>query len=135
MQSLQVRTGQISLEILDDAGESRGIFKFNPTDLESAKKVFFFQKEFDEKQKDFEEREKACETPEEKINLLAEICDYFNNLIDECFGSGSSQVLFGGAKTLSMYDDFIQGILPYYDKASNDRVASKAQKYKSKKSS
>mgnify|MGYP007069897880 CR=1 FL=1 len=131
MQSLQVRTGEIKLQILDDAGEERGIFKFNPTDIESAKKVLSFQAELNSKQVEFEEQAKKCETPEEKINLLDEVCTYFNNLIDECFGAGSSQLLFGGAKTLSMYDDFIQGIIPYYQKASKDRVA----KYSPKKTS
>ena len=129
MQSLQVRTGEIKLQILDDAGEERGIFKFNPTDIESAKKVYAFQTELGAKQAEFEEKAKTCETAEEKLNLLDEVCTYFNNLIDECFGAGSSQLLFGGAKTLSMYDDFIKGITPYYQKASEERVA----KYSPKK--
>lgn len=131
MQSLQVRTGEVKLQILDDAGEERGIFKFNPTDIESAKKVVAFQSELSAKQAEFEDQAEKCETPEQKLNLLSEICDYFNNLIDECFGTGSSELLFGGAKTLSMYDDFIQGIIPYYQKASEERVA----KYSPKKTS
>lgn len=131
MQSLQVRTGEIKLQILDDAGEERGIFKFNPTDITSAKKVFAFQNDLNAKQAEFEEKAKQCETPQEKIELLDSVCDYFNNLIDECFGAGSSELLFGGAKTLSMYDDFIQGIIPYYQKASEERVA----KYSPKKTS
>ena len=133
MESLRVRTGQISLQVLDDAGEPRGIFKFNPRDLESAKHVYAFQKELDVKQKEFEDREKECETPEERVSLLAEICDYFNNMIDECFGSGSSEILFGGAKTLGMYEDFINGIIPYYQEASESRIQEKATKYKGRK--
>lgn len=132
MESLQVRTGQICLNILDDGGESRGIFKFNPNDLGSAQKVFAFQAELAEKEKDYEERIPECKTPEDKIKLLNEICDYFEQVIDECFGEGSSQVLFGGAKTLSMFDDFINGILPYYEKASEERVAKYAPKKKRK---
>ena len=131
MQSLQVRTGTIKLQILDDAGEERGIFSFNPSDIESAKKVLAFQNELNEKQQEFNERVKTCETAEDKVNLMSDICDYFNNLIDECFGSGTSELLFGGAKTLSMYDDFIQGIVPYYQKASEERIA----KYSPKKTS
>ena len=56
MESLQVRTGQISLRILDDAGEERGIFRFNPEDVESARRVVSLQKELDEKQREFELR-------------------------------------------------------------------------------
>lgn len=130
MESLQVRTGQISLNILDDEGESRGVFKFNPTDIESAKKFMSFQSELDAKEAEYEERVKTCETAEDKMNLLSEICDYFEHIIDDCFGAGSSEVLFGGAKTLSMFDDFINGILPYYEKASQARIAKYAPRKK-----
>ena len=123
MESLQVRTGQISLQVLDDYGEVRGVFKFNPQDIESAKRVFALQAELPEKQKEFEYRIDAVTNNDEKMEVLSGIVEYFNNAIDECFGSGSSDVLFGGAKTLSMYEDFFEGILPYYQKASEKRVS------------
>lgn len=128
MQSLQVKTGEIRLQILDDAGEERGIFKFNPTDIESAKKVLSLQSELNVKQAEFEERIKDCKTPEDKINCMSDVCDYFESMIDSCFGEGTSKMLFGGAKTLSMFDDFLQGIIPYYEKASRDRIAKYSQK-------
>jgi hypothetical protein len=131
MQSLQIKTGEIRLQILDDAGEERGIFKFNPTDLESAKKVIALQSELAAKQAEFEKRVANCETPEDKVNCMAEVCDYFEGIIDDCFGAGSSKLLFGDAKTLSMFDDFLTGIMPYYEQASKERVA----KYSPKKTS
>lgn len=129
MESLQVRTGQISLQILDDESKPRGTFKFNPTDIESAKQLLGMQDEFVKKQKEFDEREKLAKTPEDVLNLLDEVVLYFNEMIDNCFGEGSSQILFGGAKTLSMYDDFFTGITPYYEKESKKRTA----KYKKTK--
>lgn len=122
MDSLQVRTGQISLQILDDYGNVRGVFKFNPQDIESARRVFELQRELPNKEIEFERKIAAASTDEEKINTLSEIVDYFNAAIDECFGTGSSEVLFGGARTLSMYADFFNGITPYYEKAANDRT-------------
>lgn len=123
MQSLQIKTGEIRLQIIDDAGEERGIFKFNPTDLESAKKVLSLKNELTIKQAEFEDKVAHCETPEDKVNCMAEVCDYFEGIIDDCFGAGSSNLLFGGAKTLSMFDDFLTGIMPYYEQASKERVA------------
>lgn len=123
MDSLQVRTGQISLQILDDNGELRGVFKFNPQDIESAKRVFALQAELPIKQAEFEERIKGATTDEERLTLLSDIVDYFNDAIDTCFGIGSSAILFGGAKVLSMYEDFFTGITPYYEKASKQRTA------------
>ena len=77
MESLQVRTGQISLRILDDSGEERGIFRFNPQDVEVAKRVLDLQGELEIKNKEFEEQVTKCETTEEKVNLLAEMVKYF----------------------------------------------------------
>ena len=123
MQSLQVRTGQISLQILNDEGEVRGIFRFNPEDIESAKQVYRLQEELQIKEVEFEQRIKVAESVEDKLTVLDEIVKYFNDSIDLCFGAGSSEVLFGGAKTLSMYEDFFAGIVPYYEKASKARVS------------
>lgn len=130
MESLQVRTGQISLRILDDSGEERGIFKFNPQDVEVAKRVVELQGELQIKNNEFEEQVSKCETTEEKINLLAEMVKYFKGLVDECFGKGTSEIVFGDANTLTMFYDFFEGITPYYEKASQQRMAKYGKKKK-----
>ncbi len=127
MDSLQVRTGQISLRILDDEGNERGIFRFNPEDIESAKRVIALQDELHAKLDDFAERNKACETAEQRVELLSETVNYLRNIIDDCFGVGTSDLVFGTARTLTMFTDFITGITPYYTKASKERT-SKYQK-------
>jgi hypothetical protein len=123
MESLQIRTGQVRLRILNDAGEERGIFSFNPEDIESARMVLSLQSELLEKEKEFNVRQKECTTQEEQIELLCETVEYFENLVDKCFGAGSSELLFGGAKSLSMFFDFFDGIIPYYETASKKRIA------------
>ena len=122
MDSLQVRTGQISLRILDDEGEERGIFRFNPEDIESAKRVIALQDEITTKMEEFTKRDEACTTAEERVALLSETVSYFRNIIDNCFGAGTSDLVFGTAHTLSMFTDFIEGITPYYTKASAERT-------------
>lgn len=128
MESLKISTGAVKLQIVDDDGEVRGIFKFRPDDVHSAQAMLELQKELDIKQAEFDKRAETCETQEEQIALLNEIVDYFEDAIDKCFGEGSSKILFGEAKTLTMFEDFFNGIIPYYQKASNKRVA----KYKKK---
>ena len=123
MDSLQVRTGQVSLRILDDEGAERGIFRFNPEDVESAKRVVDLQSVMQSKTDEFVERNKQCKTAEERIELLSETIKYFRGLIDDCFGEGTSDLVFGKAHTLSMFTDFIEGITPYYAKASEKRTA------------
>lgn len=123
MESLQVRTGQVSLKILDDFGKERGIFTFNPEDINSAKAVLQVQKQLPEFEAAYDKKVKEAVTDEDKVQCLDDMVTELNKTIDEIFGEGSSQVLFGGAKTISMYFDFFEGIQSYYDKASKSRMA------------
>jgi len=127
MEKLQIHTGQICLDIVDDHGESRGVFKFNPNDVSVAKRVFELQDTINAKFDEYEKQYKEAEGDSQKsIELLDETIDYFRGVIDDIFGAGSSQTLFGDAHTFSMLEDFFAGITPYYTKASAERV----QKYK-----
>lgn len=128
MKKLKIDTGSISLEVEDGNGNIRGVFTFNPGDISSAKKFYELLGEIETKQSEFETREEACQNDEERINLLSDLIDYLNESIDKCWGAGSSKILFGDDKTLTMYEDFMEGILPYYDKASKNRQS----KYKKK---
>lgn len=123
MESLQIRTGEIKLQILDDSGEERGIFKFNPEDVKVAERIMGLQEEFQIKQKEFQAKVPECETAEAQVKLLTEIVDYFKGLVDECFGVGTSALVFGDSNTLGMFEDFFTGITPYYQKASEKRLA------------
>ena len=123
METLQVRTGEVRLQILDDQGNKRGIFHFNPNDIESAKRIVHLQSELDEKEKEYDARAEKAETDEEKVDLLAETVGYFKGLVDEIFYEGASQDVFGDAMTLNMFDDFFSGIMPYYQKSSQARMA------------
>lgn len=123
MDSLQVRTGQVSLRILDDNGDERGIFTFNPTDIESTKRIIGLREVITQKQEEYIEADKEMKTAEERINLLSEIVNDLRDTVDKCFGEGTSQTVFGDAHSLSMFNDFIEGITPYYQKASDQRTA------------
>ena len=132
METLKIHTGQVCLNIVDDSGESRGVFKFNPNDITVAKRIYSLQGTIADKQKEYEERVNQAEASEESsIELLEEIVQYFRGVIDDIFGAGSSNILFGDACSISMFDDFFEGITPYYQKASEARV----QKYKKVKGS
>ena len=123
MASLQIRTGAIRLEIFDDFNESRGFFVFNPEDVQQAQKAVELAEQLDVINNDFQKRAKECVTPQEQISLLCEIVDAFEKLIDDCFGEGTSQLVFGDAKSLGMFYDFFEGVMPYYEKASENRMA------------
>ncbi len=121
MQSLVIRTGQVNLQIVDEHGEEKGVFSFNPEDVACAKRFVEIQRELVEKQKEFEAQSSKCKDDESKINLLNDIVEYFTATIDSCWGEGTSKLLFGNTKTLSMFSDFFEGIAPYYAEASKKR--------------
>lgn len=130
MEKLQIHTGQIRLEILDDSGESRGIFRFNPDDTAVARRIFSLSQTVDEKMAEYEAKAKDANDDKSNVELLDETISYFRGVIDEIYGSGSSDLLFGDAHSLSMFEDFFKGIMPYYTKASEERVKKYSKKRK-----
>lgn len=122
MASLKIGTGMIELDIEDDFGNIRGKFRFNPNDIKSARKVMDLIEEFKVKQNEFSEKEKTCTDAESRIRLLDEIVDYMKKSIDDVWGEDSSKTLFGNASTLDMFDDFFNGITPFYLKESKKRT-------------
>lgn len=123
MASLTINTGVVALDIYDTDGSCRGVFKFNPEDLVLAKNLLSLQKEFTDKRDEFEAKADACKSPEEQANVIIEITDYYKEKIDEVFGEGSSEILFGSAHSVGMFKDFFDGITPYFSKASEKRTS------------
>lgn len=123
METLQVRTGEVRLQILDDQGNKRGIFHFNPEDVQLAKRVVSIQAELESREAEYEKRVDECKTDKEKADLLVETCEFFKALIDDVFYKGASQDVFGDNNTLNMFDDFFNGIAPYFTRASEQRIS------------
>lgn len=129
MESLQIKTGSISLMILDDLGNERGIFTFNPEDVESARQVLLLQDEINERMDNFGQQVQEATENADKVAIMSETINYLRGCVDQCFGEGTSDLVFGKSHTLSMFIDFLNGITPYYAKAAEKRKA----KYKKQK--
>lgn len=133
MDSLKISTGIVKLRILDEYGDERGIFQFNPNDVKAAERFLNIQSELEKIQSTFEEKANKAETADERIKVTNEFCEYFKGLIDTCFGDGSSKILFGDCNTLEMFTDFFDGITPYYQKASEKRLKEAKSKIQGKR--
>ena len=131
MDTLKINSGAVSLKIVDENDNEKGIFTFNPNDIATANRFFGLMREIDAKQEEFKQKELQIkdEDTKGKIDLVCEIIDYFENKIDEIFGVGSSKLLFGETKTLDMFSDFFNGIAPYYEKVSQKRMDRYTEKY------
>ena len=116
MESLQIKTGKVGIVILDDFGNERGIFKYNPEDLGVGKRMSELIQKIKQESSENEKREAECKTGEERMLLLEEICSNYRKEIDNIWGQGSSDILFGDAVCTSMFDDFFLGIGKEYDR-------------------
>ena len=131
MDTLKIHSGVVRLNIEDEYGHSRGIFAFNPEDIESLKNIYKLQDEINQKQVELQEVANNCKTLDEKVEFITKTVQYYKGVIDRCFGEGTSQIVFGDCNTLEMFSDFLEGIMPYYEKANERRLA----KYKKAKKS
>lgn len=122
MDSFKISTGKIGVPIERD-GEDVGVFYFNPSDIASARKILDLKKDFEVKEKEFKKESKNADTEEKQVALLEEIVNYFRDKIDEVYGQGTSNLLFGEARVLDMFSGFFDGINHYYMKASQERMA------------
>lgn len=131
METLKIHSGVVRLNIEDEYGHSRGVFSFNPKDLEQMSRIYKLREEIGQKQTEIQQKAAKLETMDEKVDFIMEVVHYYRELIDKCFGEGTSDLVFGECNTLEMFGDFLDGITPYYEKANAERLA----KYKKPKKS
>lgn len=125
MARLKINTGLIALDVEDEFGNIRGIFKFNPEDTGVANRLFNLQTELNEREKEWIEKAKQLDeanNAEETIKFLHSVCVYLKEAIDNLYGIGTSKILFGNAETFDMFNQFFDGIIPYYKEASVKRI-------------
>lgn len=137
MDSLRINTGGIRLCINDDPER---VISFNPEDLSFVERFYALLGDFEEKEKEYKAKAEVLQPDEETdefgipknfgsvLTLLHETCDFMREKIDSVFGSGTSQMAFGDANTLDMFEQFFTGITPFVQKSREKQV----QKYTSK---
>jgi hypothetical protein len=128
METLRIDTGRVNLRVEDSEGNERGIFSFNPGDVNTAERFLSVQEEYKKLSAEYDEEIKNATTTEQQLAVLKRCVSDIEGLIDVCFGEGSSEILFGEDCSLTMFLDFFDGITPYFEKASKDRV----EKFKSR---
>lgn len=56
----------------------------------------------------------------ERIQLMGEACEAIRNLIDDLFGAGTAQMLFGDVRNLEVFQQFFVGITPIIKEARSE---------------
>jgi hypothetical protein len=139
--------GVVSLAVNDDPSR---IVSFNPSDTGFVERLFGMLDELEKKTKENETKINALISGESesvqklspqkrdelKIKLSKELADYFREKIDELFGAGTSQMVFGDYRSHLMIFDFFTGISEYvegYQKDQSQRLSKYAKKVQSAK--
>jgi hypothetical protein len=131
--TLQINTGIVDLAIVRD-GISVGTLSFNPTDTLFAERFYALLGELQKNLKEYKERgielskngndkDGVPVNVEAHIALQIELCNYLREKTDKIFGEGTAQKLFGEVRNLEVYQQFFDGILPFFQQARAEKVA------------
>lgn len=128
MESLSIGGNAVELMIDDDP---KRIIRFYPTDVEFAEAYFSLCSEFDKARQDIAAREIAMENEgldeitlaERRVQLTKEAFDVLRAGIDNTFGPGTAQTVFGNRNNLTMAARFFRGVTPYVRRARESEIA------------
>lgn len=127
MENINIGTDAVELTIDNDPNR---VIKFYPTDVAFAESFFELASEYEHKQAEINQKIKTIRdsdaTQHQKylagVRLEREAFDVLRNGIDNTFGAGTSQTVFGDKNTLDMVARFFQGVTPYIKKARQSEI-------------
>ncbi|HHV51798.1 MAG TPA: hypothetical protein GXX54_08930 [Clostridiales bacterium] len=130
---MKINTGTIRIPIERD-NVMVGEIEVNPEDVVFAEKFYGLINELKAKEQEYGERLKGLENSNEVdeygfpksaetlIKISREICEYMRKRIDDVFGLGTSDIVFGKANTLDMFSQFFNGLTPYVTNAREKKI-------------
>lgn len=129
MDTLNTKSGIIELAI---NGDPENVISFDPTDALFAEKFYRMSSEFTKSMNDFQNKARNFQNTKDengipldvldRITLVKDLCLYVRGKIDELFGAGTSQKVFGDSLNFESIAQFFDGILPYFKAARNAKM-------------
>ena len=116
-------------------GDPEKVIVFNPTDVVFVERFYQLMGQAEQKAEEYKVRARVLEAVKdrdanglplnikERLDLLRDSCGYMRTQIDDVFGAGTSQKAFGDAMTLNMFEQFFDGIKPFFQKARVSKIA------------
>lgn len=130
--NLTINTGEIEITINNDPNR---VIRFNPDDISFIDGFYELINDFQAKNLDYISRAQELEKNEEKdengipknigaiIALNKEICTYLREQIDNVFGKGTSQTVFGNINTIDVFVQFFEGITPIIQQKRQSKIS------------
>lgn len=131
MDSLQINTGEKRIAI---NGDEKRVLVFNPSDVAFAERFYRLINDFQSKLLEYKTRAESIEAQQatdenglpinlsDRLTLMNDACVYIRQKIDELFGAGTSQIVFGDAMQLDMFTQFFSGITPFIQKSRSAKL-------------
>ena len=119
---LEISTSVITLNVKRN-GVDVGEFTFNPKDVRVATKVFTLEPLMKQKDKEYQEAMKNAKEMLERSQLTEDYITWNRKAIDNIWGDGTSQLMFGDTVENGMFDSFLEAMTKYYNQASDERTA------------
>lgn len=130
---MKIETG-LSIPV-ERNGEHVGNLHFNPDDVCFAEHVYGLIGELEQAEKAYEAKAKELEADKAvdeygipkniraRLQFLREVCEDLYAKIDTVFGAGTSEMVFGGALSLSAIEQFFTGLAPHFEQVRADKMA------------
>ena len=138
MDTLKINTGEKRLAVSVDGVNGREIV-FNPNDVLFIEKLHRLYRVAMEQAREWDRREPEIsaaiqaipvdengvpETVDPAVDPLVEINRFMRKQIDDLFGAGTSEAIFGAAvyRNPSIYLQLVEGVKPYIEQVREQRV-------------
>lgn len=108
MNNIKLGNNKIKILINDDTSK---FIEFNPSDFKFVKRL-----------EETYTKIKSLEV-ENNVDSLINACKLLDNEINDLFGDGKAEIIFEGQMDIDLYKQFFDGLLPFVEKASQNRVA------------
>lgn len=127
MENINISCGAVELTIDNDPAR---VIRFYPTDVAFAEGFFSLASEFQRKQKEIQQKindirasdKTEFEKSLEAVQLEREAFNVMRQGIDNTFGAGTSDTVFGQRNTIDMVARFFNGVIPYVRKARQAEI-------------
>lgn len=131
MDSIRIDSGVKRIAINDD--ESR-VIEFNPSDITFAERFFALYRDLLARARDYDARAQMIDADDavddeglplnaqERLAFQREVIEYMHGAIDQLFGAGTSETVFGGTLNIDAVLQFLDGITPFVQRARAEKV-------------
>lgn len=124
MESIRYNDGTIRLMVNDDPDR---VISFDPEDVGFVNRYFDLMDFIKNKQGEYTKQAAEIDKMEGDkeragFRLYQTMCEDIKGQIDYVFGAGTSQTVFGNSVRLDMFQQFLNGIVPYIQKARADKM-------------